>query len=80
MQGMPCQLAAKSGWRHLLDRLYGSRVAIDLMIVIIHLADLQEVDRLGELPGSPHIFQPYDVGPIRSHLLPAMSRNTATWP
>ena len=35
MQGMPCQLAAKSGWRHLLDRLYGSRVAIDLMIAVV---------------------------------------------
>jgi hypothetical protein len=34
MQGMPCQLAAKSGWRHLFDRLYGSRAAIDLMIVV----------------------------------------------
>jgi len=24
--------------------------------------------------------RPYDAGPMRSHLLPAMSRNTATWP
>lgn len=39
MQGMPCQLAAKSGWRHLLDRLYGSRVAIDLMIVVVQDSD-----------------------------------------
>jgi hypothetical protein len=35
MQGILCQLAAKSGWRHLLDRSYGSRVAIDLMIVVV---------------------------------------------
>ena len=34
----------------------------------------------GRTPSVRASGQLYDAGPIRSHLLPAMSRNTATWP